>query len=185
MKDSDILDLYFARDERAIKETDKKYGRYCRTIAYNVFANDEDAEETVNDAYFGVWNCVPPQKPNIFSSFLGKITRNLALKKQREKAAQKRGGNTETVLLELCDCVPSGSNVEKELEAKELSAVIDSFLREIPEKERIVFMRRYWYMDSVSDICRVMGMREGSVRVMLSRTRKKLAERLAKEGVDI
>lgn len=185
MKDSDIVELYFARDERAIEETERKYGRYCRTVAYNVFANEADAEETVNDTYLGVWNSIPPQRPRIFSAFLAKITRNLALKKQRTKSAQKRGGEAELTLLELCECVPDESDVEKELEVRELSAVIDAFLRELPETERRVFMRRYWYMDSIDDICRTHGFTEGKVKMLLSRTRKKLLARLMKEGVNL
>ncbi len=186
MEDSDILALYFARDERAIEETHKKYGRYCHTIAYNVFANEADAEETVNDTYLGVWNSIPPHKPRIFSSFLGRITRNLALKKQRANMAEKRGGGeAELVLLELCECVPAKSDVEKELAARELAALIDTFLRGLPETERRVFMRRYWYMDSIDDICRAHGFTEGKVKMLLSRTRKKLYERLMEEGVNL
>ncbi|MBQ8403609.1 MAG: sigma-70 family RNA polymerase sigma factor [Clostridia bacterium] len=185
MEDSDILALYFARDERAIEETQKKYGRYCRTVAYNVFANEADAEETVNDTYLGAWNSIPPQRPRIFSAFLAKITRNLALKKQRANMAARRGGEAELTLLELCECVPASSDVEKEMEARELSAVIDTFLRGLPETERRVFMRRYWYMDSIDDICLAHGFTEGKVKMLLSRTRKKLLERLVKEGVNL
>jgi len=186
MQDSDILDMYFSRDERAIGETEKKYGAYLHTVAYNILSNEEDTKETVNDTYLGAWNSIPPQRPSAFSSFLAKIARNLALKKLRTNGAKRRGGSEALITMEeLGDCVPSHSDVEKEIEEKELSLILDAFLRELPETERRVFIRRYWFMEKTRDICRDFGFTEGKIKMMLSRTRKKLMHKLLKEGVNL
>ena len=186
MLDSEILDLYFARDERAISETQKKYGAYLYTVAYNVLENSEDAGEAVNDTYLGAWNSIPPQRPCAFSAFLAATARNLSLKKLRAFGAKRRGGGEAAVTLEeLGECIPSPSGVEKELEARELAHILDTFLRELPETERRIFMRRYWFMEKTQDICRDYGFTEGKVKMMLLRTRKKLLKRLTKEGVNI
>ena len=185
MQDSDIIELYFLRDERAIAETDKKYGKYCYKIAFNISSDAEDAKESVNDMFLGVWNSIPPQRPVSFTAFLGKITRNIALKKQRSKNALKRGNGTDTVICELSECIPDENGVEKEIEEKELSRLIDGFLRGLPEDQRTVFIRRYWYMDQISDISLATGFSEGKIKMMLSRTRSKLRAKLTKEGVSI
>ena len=184
MDDKEIVALYWARDERAIDETKTKYENYCRAIAYNILGNREDADESVNDTYLGAWNSMPPHRPEFLSAFLGKITRNLALKKWRTASAEKRGnGELALALDELQECVTSGDLVVEEIQVKELATIIDGFLREIPEVERRVFVRRYWYTDSVRDICKQFGYGQSKVKMMLYRTRKKLLEKLMKEGV--
>ena len=184
MEDKTIVEMYWARDELAIDETKKKYEKYCHSIAYNILHNQEDADECVNDTYLGAWNSMPPHKPELLSAFLGKITRNLSLKKWRNATADKRGnGELALALDELQECVPSGSSVDEEIQVKELAGIMDAFLRGIPEVERRVFVCRYWYTDSIADICKQFGYGQSKVKMMLSRTRKKLLDKLIKEGV--
>lgn len=186
MEDKDIIELYCARDEQAIVETKSKYDRYCHTIANNILHNNEDAEECVNDTYMGAWNSIPPHKPELLSAFLGKITRNLSLKRWRAGTADKRGGGeTALALDELQECIPAADNVHEAIEVQELAAVIDTFLRELSEDERRVFICRYWYVDSITDICGQFGFGQSKVKMMLSRTRAKLLKRLEKEGVTL
>ena len=186
MEDKNIVELYWKRDEQAIEETKTKYGKYCQKVAYNILQNNEDAEECVNDTYLGAWNSMPPHKPDMLSTFLAKITRNLSLKKWRNYTADKRGGGeTALTLDELQECVPSVSSVDEEIQLKALSEIIDRFLRGISENERRVFICRYWYMDSIADICRQFGYGESKVKMMLLRTRQKLLDKLVKEGVTL
>ena len=186
MDDNGIIALYWARDEKALEETDCKYGGYCRSIAYNILQNREDSEECVNDTWLRAWNAMPPQRPNILSSFLGKITRNLSLDRYKLSHAAKRGGGQLPVALdELGDCVPNGQNVEEELALKELSRLLDRFLRDLPERDCCVFLRRYWYVDSTADIAKRYQMAEGSVKSCLYRTRQKLKTYLEKAGVAV
>ena len=186
MEDKQIVELFWAREEQALDETQTKYGRYCYSIAYNILQNQEDAEESVNDTYLGAWNSIPPHRPERLATFLGKITRNLSLKKWRMATAGKRGsGELLLALDELQECVPTGGFVDDEIQVKELAAIIDGFLRGIPEVERRVFVCRYWYTDSIADICEQFGYGQSKVKMMLSRTRKKLLERLIKEGVTL
>lgn len=184
MDDDKIVALYWERDEKAIKETENKYGKYCYRIAYNILFNEEDAKESVNDSYLGAWNSMPPHRPTILSTFLGKITRRLSLNKWREKNAKKRGGG-ETVLAldELMECIPSNQKIDSKLEAEELGKILDAFLDELPIMERRVFICRYWYMDSISEICEHFGFSQSKVKSMLYRMRGKLLIKLKKEGV--
>ncbi len=184
MEDKEIVDLYWQRDEKAISETAEKYGSYCYSIAHNILADNEDAEESVNDTYLNAWNSMPPHRPAVLSTFIGKITRYISLKKWRDKRAQKRGGgNIDLVYEELSDCVISKSTIDEELENKELSKLIDSFLDTLPSCEQSVFVCRYWYFDSISDIAKQFGFSESKVKSMLHRTRKKLKTKLSQEGV--
>jgi len=186
MEDSMIIDLYWERSESAIIETAKKYGGYCAKIAMNILRNHEDSEECVNDAYLKTWNAIPPKRPKIFMSFLGRITRNLSLNKYKQKNAQKRGGDeneVEVLLSELSDCIPSGSSVETEYDADMTAKAIDGFLRSVDSENRIVFVRRYWYADSVNSIAERFNISESKVKSMLFRTRNKLKTYLEKEGV--
>ena len=184
MKDSEIVDLYWARDERAVAETETKYGRYCLAIAGNILADREDARECVNDTWMGAWNAMPDARPNILSAFLGKITRHLALDRWRAKYAAKRGGGeTPLVLGELMDCAPAAGGPEEELAIKELTGAVDDFVRALPAVEMGVFLRRYWYLDSVADIADAFGFSRSKVKSMLARTRKKLRALLEKEGL--
>lgn len=186
MEDSQIIDLYWSRDEQALPESDRKYGRLCRTVAYNILHNNEDAEECVNDTWLRAWNAMPPGRPGVLSAFFSRITRNLSLDRYKAAHAEKRGGGQlPAVLEELDGCIPAGDSVEEELALRELSRLLDGFLRQLPEKECCIFLRRYWYVDSVRDIARRYGMPEGSVKSQLSRTRQKLKKALEREGVKV
>ena len=184
MEDARIVDLYWARSENAISETSAKYGKYCYTIAYNVLANHEDADESVNDTYLDAWNNMPPHRPSILSTFLGKITRRISIDKWRGRTAEKRGGGEIVLALdELSDCVPSDHNVEHEVEAAELAKVIDDFVMSLPLMDRRVFICRYWYLDPISVISQQFSFSESKVKMMLHRQRKKLLSYLEKEAI--
>ena len=184
MDDNAIIALYWAREERALEETSSKYGSFCRNIAYNILCNREDTEECVNDTWLRAWNAMPPQRPAILSSFLGKITRNLPLDRVRVSHAGKRGGGQLPVALEeLGDCIPAEGGIEEQVALKELSRAVDRFLRSLPEKECCVFLRRYWFVDSTREIALRYNMAEGSVKSTLHRTRQRLRVYLEKEGV--
>lgn len=186
MEDKEIIDLYLGREEAAISATAEKYGNYCYTVAYNILYNKEDAEESVNDTYLGAWNSIPPHKPEVLSSFLGKITRYVSLKRHRDKHAQKRGGGELSLAYEeLADCIPANHDIVADLEAKEIARYINDFLSVLPATERHVFICRYWYFDSIASISRQFGFRETKVKSMLFRTRTKLRNKLIKEGVMI
>lgn len=182
MEDSSIVDLYWARSENAITETSCKYGKYCYAIAYNILFNPEDAEESVNDTYMDAWNAMPPHRPSLLSTFLGKITRQHSIDKWRIKKAEKRGGGEIILALEeLNDCVPSNQDVEQTLELRELTNAINLFLRGLPEMERNVFVSRYWFLASVKEIAERFSIGESKAKTMLFRTRKKLQTYLQKE----
>ena len=186
MEDKQIIDLFWARDEKALTETEQKYGSYCRTIAYNILQSREDSEECVNDTWLRAWNAMPPQRPNLLQAFLGKITRNLSLDRYKLGHAAKRGGGQTAVALEeLGECIPSGQDVEQELALRELSRLLDGFLRTLPERDCCMFLRRYWFVDSTKDIARRYKMPEGSVKSGLHRTRQKLKVYLEKAGVAV
>jgi len=186
MDDVMIIDLYWARSESAIRETAAKYGKYCNTIAINILRDREDADECVNDTYLKVWNAIPPERPAVFSAFVGKITRNLSLNKYKKQRAQKRGGGEVTLILdELEGCIPSTSGVESAWESDIMIEAINAFLRSIDTPERIVFVRRYWYADSIVSIAVRFRMRESKVKSMLYRTRSKFRVFLEKEGIMI
>ena len=184
MNDKSIVDLYFSRDEEAITQTDKKYGRYCYSIAYNILTNKEDAEESVSDTYMTAWRAIPPRRPSVLSTFLGKITRHISIDRWRERSAYKRGGGEVTLALEeLEDCVAGLQNVEMEYERKELIQAYVKFLDTLPVTERRVFLCRYWYVDSVEAIAEKFGFSQSKVKTMLYRTRVKLRKQLAEEGI--
>jgi len=184
MEDTQIVALYWDRNENAIMETQKKYGHYCYTIAYNILHNQQDAEESENDTYLDAWQAIPPALPTILSTFLGKITRRIALDKWKMSVAKKRGGGQVPLSLdELMECIPDQQSIDDKLQAEALATIIDTFLRQLPQEERRIFVCRYWYLDSVSDIARRFGFRAGKVSTMLHRTRQKLRAYLAKEGV--
>ena len=184
MEDARIVDLYWQRDESALAETESKYGRFCFSIANNILRNDEDAQECVNDTLLSAWNAIPPTKPQSLSAFLGEITRRLSLKKWREKTAGKRGGGQVPASLdELENLVPSGRGIDENLADEEFAELIRAFLTTLPVDERRVFLRRYWFFDSVHDIAQRFRFSENKVKSMLKRTRDKLAAYLTNEGV--
>jgi RNA polymerase sigma-70 factor (ECF subfamily) len=182
MKDEEIIELFFRRNERALRETNAKYGKYCHSIAFRILRNSEDAEECVSDTLFRTWNSIPPTRPTAFQIFLGKIVRNIAFNKYEALRALKRGGGTvEEVLEELEECIPDGNNVEQEVLAKELTQIIHEFVNKLPKREAYVFAGRYFYTESIDEIAKKHGLSKNHVNVMLSRMRKRLKEYLIKE----
>ena len=182
MDDKKIISLYFDRNQTAITETSKKYGRYLHKISYNILADMSDAEECVNDTYLTAWNTIPPKKPSVLSVFLARITRFASIDVLRRKTADKRGGGEMPLLLEeLGDCVSNGDSVFEEYAKKALAEALQKFLWALPMRDRTVFLKRYFYAMSVSDIARQMGMTENNVSKVLSRTREKLKLCLEKE----
>ncbi len=184
MEDGAIVELYWERSEKAISATSEKYGSYCYSIAYGILSNAQDSEESVNDTYLEAWNSMPPHRPSVLSAFLGKITRRKAIDRWPARNAEKRGGGESALVLEeLEGILPAGRDAESELEAAELSAAINSFVRSLPAVQRHVFVCRYWYIDSIQDISRRFGFSQGKVKTMLYRLRKKLLTYLEKEGI--
>ena len=182
MEDQGIVELFFDRSEQAIVETDKKYGGYCYTIAYNILASREDSEESVSDTYFSAWNTIPPRKPTLLQAFLGKITRHISIDRWRKQTAQKRGGKELTLALEeLGECLDT-RGMEAEITSRELTRVLNSFLASLPETERNVFLCRYWYMDTIETIAKITGFSQSKVTSMLHRSRGKLRKQLTEEG---
>ena len=184
MEDNSIIELYWKRDEKAITETDAKYGHYCRAIALRITGSMQDMEECVNDTYLGAWNAMPPQRPTFLQAFLGKITRNLSLKKYRTNTAQKRGGGSFAASLdELEELVGTTASIDEKLEAEELTKVINGFLKERKAHERQVFVCRYFYFESIGDISKRFGFGESRVKMMLKRMRDDLRTVLEKEDI--
>ena len=182
MDDRSMIELYFARDERAIKETAAKYGKVCLRLAQNILGNAQDAEECVNDAYVGVWNAIPPTRPNDLCAFICRITRNLSLKRLRALTRQKCSRDAVVSLSELEEILPDGAMDGRE---GEIAAAISAFLREQSEDVRGVFIRKYYFFDSVADIAKCFGFSQSKVKSMLYHTRNKLKEYLTKEGIEI
>jgi len=186
MDDAKIVQLYWDRNEQAIPATANKYGNYCTSIAKNVLGNYEDAEECVNDTYLNAWNSMPPHRPRILSTFLGKITRNLSLNRYKHNAACKRGGGQLPVVLdEIAEFVSDTDSVEQEIDRKELVRAIDSFLDRLPSDKKNIFVCRYWYFDSISDIASQFGTTENNVSVTLNRLRLKLHNYLLERGFEL
>lgn len=182
MDDKQIVDLYWARSETAIAETEKKYGRYCHYIAYQILYNDEDAKEVVNDTYLKTWNTVPPQRPDPLKPYVGMISRQLAIDAYEAQHTQKRGGQVTLVLDELSECIPNNDNGADIGESVALSDALTRFIWALPQRTRNIFVRRYFYMSSVAEIAKDFSMKESNVTMHLFRTRKKLEHFLKKEG---
>ncbi len=184
MDDLRIIELYFERDERAIEETDAKYGKLCHRIAYNILNNHEDSEECVNDTYVGVWNAVPPTRPNNFMSFVCKITRNLSLKRLEFMKREKRSAEVLVSLDELAAILPD-ERYAPDVSDEDVGKLISAFLRNQKEDVRNVFIRKYYFFDSIRDIAERFGFTESKVKNMLYYTRNKLKDHLIKEGVEL
>ena len=185
MEDSKIIELFWERSENAISEADAKYGKYCYAIAYNILYSEPDSEECVNDTYLHAWNAIPPQRPQMLSAFLAKITRNLALMRYRAGHREKRGaGQLPIALDELRDCLPdaAGGSITDAVVIRE---ALNRFLHHLPETSRRIFLQRYWYVRSIPEIAQELGMKESRVKMTLLRTREKLREHLAREGIEI
>ena len=186
MDDSGIIDLYFARSEDAIVQTDAKYGAYCRAIAMNILKSREDSDECVSDTWLHAWNAMPPQRPGILSAFLGRITRNLSFDRFKAAHADKRGGGSLAASLdELAECVASRGGVDEAVDARELARLIDAFLRRLPERECNIFLRRYWFVDGIDAIALRFSMKPNTVKSVLLRTREKLRRFLQQEGISV
>lgn len=186
MEDEKIVALYWARDDRAIDESRQKYEPYCLSIARRILRVEQDAEESVNDTWLGAWNAMPPHRPAVLATFLGKLTRRIALKRWEAARAQKRGGDTVALALEeLGECVDGSGDVQQVVEATALAECISRFVMALPELERRVFLCRYWYLESVAEIAIRFGWSAGRVKSMLHRTRKRLRETLEQEGFTV
>ncbi len=183
MEDGTILDLFYERSEQAIAELDRKYGATVRKTAANILKDPQDVEECVNDTYLGVWNAIPPNRPDPLISFVCRIARNLAAKRYHSNTARKRNGSYDLVLDELEECIPSAVSVESEYAAKELSAAVSRFLDTLGYEDRFCFLRRYWFADPVSEIADATKSTGHRVSVRLFRTRKKLYNYLKEEGL--
>lgn len=184
MRDSQIIDLYWDRNEQAITETQRSYGSYCHSIAFHILYDHADADECVNDTWLRAWNAIPPQRPGKLALFLGTITRNLSLDRWKGKHAMKRGsGEMPLALDELAECVPDRKSTEDAVEAAELERLLNEFLHTLPERECNVFLRRYWYVEEYRDIAKKYGMNLNTVKTTLFRTRAKLKSFLEKEGI--
>lgn len=183
MEDSQIVSLYWDRNETAIAQTEKKYGVYLSKIAYNILADREDTQESVNDTYLAAWNSIPPHRPSILSTYLGKLTRRISIDLFRKKNSQKRSaGEYALSLEELEDCVSGGNSTEETVELAQLSQSIGQYLRSVSQEARNVFLCRYYYLDSISQIAATCSMTESKVKVLLHRTRQGLHNHLKKEG---
>lgn len=184
MEDEKIIQMIWDRKEQGIKGLSDKYNNYCHSISYRIVHDEEDAGECVNDTWLQTWNAIPPKRPAVLPGFLAKIIRNLSLNRYRYMHTARRGGNSVDIALEeLQDCVTDGRTVEEQIELKELSASIAAFLDRQPERNRAIFLQRYFYMMPTKEIAEKLGMREGTVRSTLSRMRKDLKGWLEKEAV--
>lgn len=186
MDDHQIVELYWARSEKAISETADKYGRYCHSIAYNILHSKEDSEECVNDTWLSAWNSMPEQRLDKLSAFLGRITRNLSLNRLRSYTAEKRGGGQVPLALdELSECVPANDRIDRIIDDLALAEIFNRFLARLSAEKRKIFMRRYWYLSPVAEIASDYGISESKVKMSLLRSRNALKTLLEKEGVDL
>lgn len=177
--------MFFERSEQAILELSNKYGFICAKVAFNILNNNQDTEECVNDAYLGAWNTIPPQNPNPLLSYICRIVRNLAIKKYHTNTAAKRNSIYDVALDELENCFPSSFSVEGDYNANEAARVIDDFLETLAQENRIMFVRRYYYSDSVDDLAKLFRTSNNNISVRLFRMREGLKKHLIKEGVSI
>lgn len=186
MTDTEIIELYLRRDERAIAETQKLYGRYCEKIARNILGSEQDAQECANDAYLKAWETIPPERPKILAAYLARITRNSAISRYRREKTEKRGHGTLPLILdELSDVVSGTANVEKTAEDREIVAEIDRFLETLPETKRRIFILRFVCCESIEDIAKRTGVNKNNVSVTLNRVKKQLKQHLNKEGYEL
>lgn len=183
MGDEEIIGLFFVRSEQAISELDLKYGKVLFKTSYNILKNEPDASECVNDAYLGTWNAIPPTRPNSLLAFVCQIVRNVSLKRYYTKKAMKRNSTYDVAMEEINACLSSVSTVEDEVEMKELVRIIEGFLNTLSSENRVIFLQRYWFSDTYSDIAKKVGISEKSVSVRLARIRKRLRAYLVEREV--
>ncbi len=185
MKDRDIVDCFWERSETALAETQKKYGNYCYAIAFRILNSVPDAEECTNDTYVAAWNAMPPHRPTNLSTFLGKLARNLALNRYIHDHAKKRPHHLDSIFEELEAVLPSGDGEDPVADKVILKCLINRFLSGLPKQTRMLFVRRYWYLDSIDEMATKFGMTETNVKVTLFRTRNKLKDFLEKEDISL
>jgi RNA polymerase sigma factor (sigma-70 family) len=183
MDDAQIIDLFFERSEQAILELSNKYGKVCYRVSRNILNNTLDVEECVNDAYLGIWNSIPPQRPNPLLTYVCRIVRNLSIKKYHCNTAVKRNSYYDIALSEIEDCIPSLNSIDRDYSSKELAKIIDDFLDTLDQDNRIMFVRRYWFSDSLADIAKIFEITEHNAAVRLSRIRERMKKYLIKRGV--
>lgn len=183
MDDAQIIELFFARSESAISELDAKYGRLCHRLADNILRSAQDAKECVNDAYLSAWNAIPPQRPESLAAYVGTLVRRCSITRYRANTAMKRNSHYDVCMEELESSLAAPGRAEDPCEAKELAAAIEGFLDTLTKENRVIFMRRYWYADSLADIAALLGLTENGVSIRLTRTRRQLKTYLAEQGV--
>ena len=182
MDDSKIIDLYWRRDERAIEETDSKYGAYCRAVSMNIIGVREDAEECVSDTYARAWNAMPPERPERLRAWLAGITRNISIDRWRRERTHGRGGTVTVLLSELEECVPSPHGLEEITDARELGRILNGWLGSLPRQDCADFMRRYWSGESVADIAASRGVSANALSQKFARLRRSLRSYLEEKG---
>ncbi len=186
LSDEEIVELYWARNERAIKETDKKYGSYLYVIAYNIIHDRLDCEECVNDTYLGTWNRIPPTRPHVFQVFLTKIMRNIAIDRYRQKNAAKRIPSEMTVSLEeIGDAIPTVASIDEDLLVDQVAEILNAYLRTLSDKVQFSFVCRYYYADRIANIATMLGVSENTVFRYLNEAREGLKKELEKGGIDV
>ena len=183
MTDEEIINLFFERSEQAISELAEKHGAAVNRVAFNILGDAEDAKECVNDTWLGAWNSIPPHRPAPLRTYVCRIARNLATKKYHANLAKKRNSQYDVALDELAECISDSGSVEEHVEADELAAIIDSFLDTLSYEDKFLFMRRYWFADSLADAAKMAGMSYSTAAVHLHRVKEKLKKLLLKEGV--
>lgn len=184
MEDSKIIELFWARKEEAIAKTDAAYGRRLHALANRILNNREDAEESVSDTYMKAWELIPPQRPGYFYAFLASICRHLSLHRVNWNLAAKRNAEIVTLTQEMELCIPDPRR-DQEMEDRELGQMLDGFLETLPQESRLIFLRRYWHMDTIAEIAARYGITESKVKMQLSRTRDKLRRFLKQEGIQV
>lgn len=181
--DESIIELFFDRSEKALEELDIKYGKLCHKLSHNILNNHQDAEECVNDAYLGVWNAIPPAKPDPLRAYICKVVRNISFKLYYRKAAEKRNSVCDVAIWELEDYLPAPNTVEAEMETRELTLMIESFLDTLSDENSVIFLRRYWFFDTYAEIAERTGISEKSISMRLVRIRKQMKQYLLERGV--
>ena len=185
MNDSDIIELFFERSEEAIMELSKKYGRLCLSIAKNITNNEQDAQECVNDTYMATWETIPPNRPNPLMSYVCRLTRNISVNRYKFNSRKKRNSNYEVCLDELENCLFDSGGLDENIDDSDIAKIIDEFLKSLSDTDRMIFVRRFWYFDTYEKISELAGIKEGAVRMRVSRSKGKLKECLLKKGVII
>ena len=182
MEDKQIIELYFNRSEQAIEETSSKYGKLTRSVSYRIVRNEEDSDECVSDTYMALWNTIPPENPDPFAAYICRLARNISVKKLRYNTADKRNSFYDVSIGELEEVLTANSDVQKEIEAKELQASINSFLKTLKKTDRVIFVKRFWFNMTLEEISEDTGYSKNYINVHLHRTKERLKAHLTKEG---